>query len=284
METNEAQHPTDGELVQFSIKAFKGVEVGLGQADPGAVLAQKLEQQYPAHLILVQSGKFLHGYDKSAHVLNTLKKYKLKLVGTSGDPHMRIGFPVGNFKKRLWSLVDEFQTPYAISLGSKATGYTVYVSEQQVVNSSLLSAVSNQVVQEVINDLRMRGEVNQASAKQLLTNPDSSGFKLKSQAQDLDTHLLNDIIKMPRDLRTTYGENVRACMSRIMHGTFAYGMTDNKAARLHAISADVDLLKHYLAQASRLSNLKFAFEHRVGLAVELGRLVGGLIRSTKAQP
>lgn len=269
-------------MAKFSIKAFKGIEVGLGQADPGVVLAQKLEQQYPDHLVLVQAGKFLHGYDKTAHALNTLKNYRLQLVGTAADPHIRVGFPAGNFKKRLWSMVDEFQTPYVVSLGSKATGYTVYVSELQNVNSSLLLAVSDQILLEVITDLRQRGEVNKASAKQLLTHPDSSGFKLKSQAQDLDTQLLQDIIKMPRDLRATWGENVRACMARLMRSIFAYGLEGNKPALLHAISTEIDLLKYYLTQATRLKNLKFAFEHRVGLAVELGRLVGGLIRSNKA--
>ena len=86
---------------------------------------------------------------------------------------------------------------------------------------------------------------------------------------------------MPRDLRVTFGENIRVCMARIMHGIFAYGLAVQKSALLNKISADIDLLKHYLAQAARLKNLKFAFEHRVSLAVELGRLLGGVIRATK---
>jgi len=181
-------------------------------------------------------------------------------------------------------MADEFGIPYVVSLGTKAAGYSVFVSSQSGSQTSALSSVSDQLVQDVINDLKMRGEVNKTVAKQLLTNPDSSGFKLKSQAQDLDMQLLQDIIKMPRDLRVSYGENLRACMARIMRCIFSYGTDDNKAALLRAISADIDLLKHYLAQAPRLSNLKFAFDHRVGLAVELGRLVGGLIRSAKVQP
>lgn len=245
---------------------------------------QRNWRQHPGHLILVQSGKFLHGFDRTAYALNTLKQYKLKLIGTSADPHVRVGFPAGNFKRRLWSMVEEFGIPYAVSLGSQAAGYTVYVSSHSDGNASALSSVSDQIVQEVINDLKQRGEVNKSSAKQLLANPDTSGFKLKSQAQELDLQLLQDIIKMPRDIRVTYGENLRACMARIMRSIFAYGMEDNKPQLLKSISADVDLLKHYLAQAPRLSHLKFAFEHRVGLAVELGRLLGGLIRSVSVQP
>lgn len=284
MQPSSTQHPTNDELSQFSIRAFKGIEVGLGQADPLASMAQKLEEKYPAHLILIQAGKFLHGFDRTAYALNILKKYKLQMVGATSDPHIRVGFPAGNFKKRLWSMVEEFDIPYVVSLGNQATGYDIYVSSQRSGQASVLSSVSDQLIQEVITDLRQVGEVNKSAAQQLLANPDSSGFKLKSHAQDLDTQLLQDIIKMPRDLRVTYGENVRTCMSRLMPGIYAYGTATDKAGVLHSISTEVDLLKHYLTQAPKLSNLKFAFEHRVGLAVELGRLVGGLIRSAKVQP
>ncbi len=281
---SETQIPTTEETAQFSIRAYKGIEVGLGNADPVAAIAAKLEEQYPGHLILVQAGTFLHGYDRTAYTLATLKQYRLKLVGVATEPHIRVGFPAGNFKRRLWSMVQEFGIPYVVALGTQATGHTVYVSSQPGGNAQVLTAVSAQVIQEVIADLQQRGEVNKAAAKQLLTHPDASGFKLKSQAQDLDMHLLHDILKMPRDLRTTYGENLRDCMARILRGVFAYGLEGNKAALLNEISADIDLLKHYLAQAPRLSQLKLACEHRASLAVELGKLVGGLIRSVSVQP
>lgn len=277
----KTQHPTTDEQNQFRITSFKGIDVGLGQADPVASISATLEKKYPNHLILVQAGTFLHGYDKTAHALSVLKQYKVKLVGTSDAPHIRVGFPAGNFKKRLWSIVDEFSIPYVVALGSKEAGHTIYVSENALSNSPVLATISNEVVHQVIYDLQQRGEVNKVTTKQILANPDSSGFKLKSQAQELDMHLMQDIIKMPRDIRVTYGENLRVCMARIMHGIFAYGLEINKSALLGKISADVDLLKHYLAQAPRLSKLKFAFEHRVSLAVELGRLLGGVMRATK---
>ena len=55
--------PTSDELTKFSISAFKGIEAGLGHADPVAIIAQKYEEKYAGHLILVQSGNFLHGYE-----------------------------------------------------------------------------------------------------------------------------------------------------------------------------------------------------------------------------
>jgi hypothetical protein len=276
--------PTKEEMNELSISAFKGIEVGLGKADPLATAAAKLAEQYPQHLVMMQAGKFLHAFDKSAHVLSTLKGYQLKLIGSSEDPHLRVGFPAMNFKRRLWSVVQEFGIPYAVALGTQSSGYTVYVSDQGT-GSDLMASVSDEIVHQVIADLRQRGALNQAAAKKMLAEPDSVGFKMKSQAQALDTQLLQDIIKMPRDLRATYGENLRSCMARLMPAVFGYGLDSHKAELLQRISAEVDLLKHYLAQAPRLSKLKFAFEHRASLAVELGRLVGGLIRSsTKVTP
>jgi len=276
--------PTSDELREFSISAFKGIEAGLGQADPVATIAQKLEEKHAGHLILVQSGNFLHGYDRTAYALATLKKYKLKLVGAATEPHIRIGFPVGNFKRRLWTVVEEFGIPYVVALGNQADGHTIYVSNQPTGNNSVLESVSTKVIQEVIDDLKQRGEVNKAAATQLLSSPDAACFQLKAKAQDLDTQLLQDIIKLPRDLRATYGENLRACICRIMRGVMSYGLEDNKPQLLKSLSADIDLLKHYLAQAQRLGILALNFEHRAGLAVELGRLVGGLIRSQGARP
>lgn len=275
------QIPTTEEQTELAIRSYRGIELGLGQADPVAAISAKLEKAYPGHLILVQAGKFLHGYDRSAYALATLKRYQLKLVGTAEAPHLRVGFPAGNFKRRLWSIVADFGIPYAVALGTQATGHTIYVSSQPTGNAQILDTVSPQIVAQVIEDLRQRNEVNKAAAKELLTHPDTASFQLKSKAQALDTQLLQDIIKMPRELRATYGENLRDCMASIIRNIMAYGLEENKPALLRALSADIDCLKHYIAQAPQLSRLKLAFEHRAGLAVELGRLVGGLIRTQR---
>lgn len=278
------EKPSSDEITTHRITELKGIEAGLGQDDPIALISQKLEEQYPGHLILIQAGKFIHGYDRTAYALATLKAYKLKLVGTSGTPHLRIGFPAGNFRRRLWSMVEEFGIPYVVALGSLEAGRTIYVSEQPTGNTSVLESVSTTIITQVVNDLQQRGEVNKASAALLLGEPDSAAFQLKAKAQDLDMQVLQDIIKMPRDIRTTFGENLRICMSRILRGVMAYGLEDKKHLLLKSISADMDMLKHYFAQAQRLGTLKLNFESRAGLAVELGRIVGGLIKSTRGQP
>lgn len=275
--------PSGAERVQFSITAFKGIDLGLGRDDPAARIAAKLEEKYPNHLILVQHGKFLHGYDRTAHALRTLKGYKLQLVGAATEPHIRVGFPIGGHNRRLWPLAKDLGIPYVVSLGSKTEAREVFVSPNSSNRLNILAAVSDGIVAEVINDLQQRGEVNRASAAQLLASPETPVFKLKSHAQELDTMLMQDLIGMQRDLRQTYGENVRVCMARVTRSAFAYGYATDKIALLHGMSADVDMLKHYLAQALQLKHLKFSIEHRVGLAAELGKLIGGLLKSNEAK-
>lgn len=275
--------PTGAERVQFSIHAYKGIELGLGKDEPAARIAAKLETAYPDHLILIQTGTFLHGYNRTAHALHTLKGYKIQLVGTALEPHIRAGFPLGGYRRRLWPMVKDFGIPYVVSLGSKADGREVFVSENSPARANILAAVSATVVADTIHDLQQRDQVNRASAAKALATPETGVFKLKACAQDLDTLLLQDILAMPRDLRSTYGENVRACMSRVMNMVFKYGQAEDKLATLRTISADVDQLKHYLVQALKLRQLKFSTEHRVGLAVELGKLVGGLLKTAGAK-
>jgi hypothetical protein len=268
-------------LAKFAIKAVRGIDLGMGKDEPIARISKALEEKYPGHLILVQAGMFLHGYDRTAYALSMLKKYKLKLVGTAAAPHIRVGFPAGNFKQRLWPMVDEFGIPYVVALGTSATGRTHYVSDHVNTNVAVLGAVSDDIVATVIEDLRQRGEVLKAGTHQLLANPSGNDFKLKSFGRDLDDLVLGEIIKMSRDIRATYGESLRVCMARVMRSIFAYGQTLDKPAVLRDISTEIDLLKHYLEQAARLRQLKFSASG-AALAVELGRLTGGLQRAARA--
>lgn len=278
------QTPTTDESTAHAITSVRGIELGLGTDDPVAAIAAKLEVLHPGHLILVQAGTFLHGYDRTAYALANLKSYKLKLVGTADSPHLRIGFPAGNFKRRLWAIVADFGIPYVVALGTQTSGHTVHISAQPSGNTHVLDAISPQIVSQVIADLRQRNELNKAAARELLSHPDNSSFQLKTQTQSLDSQLLHDILKMPRDYRTTYGENLRACMGALLHAAMAYGLEDNKPALLRRMSADIDCLKHYLTQAPQHTPLKLNFEHRAACAVELGRLVGGLLRAQKVMP
>jgi len=270
-------------MSELNIKTIKGIEVGLGQEDALVEVSQKLEAQYQGHLILVQAGTFLHAYNKSAYALHVLKKYALKLKGPAKSPHLVAGFPVANFKQRLWDLSEEYHLPYVVALGTQEKGYELNIINHDHCNSSVLDSVSDDIVNQIIADLVRDKQLKTATTYQALSNPDTTDFMLKVKAQELDSTLLQDIIKLPRDIRATWGENVRETSQRIMRAIYLYGNADNKPQLLKQLSADIDLLKHYITQAQRLSRFNLAFEHRVVLIVELGRIAGGLLRS-KAMP
>lgn len=258
--------------------SIKGIEVAFTATDPHVEISEKLQAQYPHHLILVQAGTFLRAFNKSAYVLHTLKQYKLTLAGPANAPHLRIGFPVANYAKRLWPLVDEHNFSYIVASNDGVT------TCDATIPSNTLDTISDDIVNQVIADLITHKQLNTASAAKSLVNPSTQDFIFKTKAIEVDYQLLEDIIKLPRDIRVTWGENVRETMQRIMRNTYLYGNEDNKPQLLKQLSADVDLLQHYLRQAQALNRFKFAFEHRVGLVVELGRILGGLQRAQRATP
>lgn len=238
--------------------------------------ALQLQAKFPNHLVLIHSGSWLRAFNQSAYVLHKLKQFKLRLAGPIIKPHLIAGFPAANYKQKLWALTNEHQLAYVILKKDK----NLEISDEQP--SPVMSALPADIVDQVIQDLLAHKKLSAAATAKALTEPDTREFIFKTKACELDNQLLRDIIKLPRDLRVTWGENVRKTMQSIMRNTYLYGQADNKAKLLKLMSADIDLLKHYLCQAPTLSRLKIAFGHRVGLVVELGQLLGGLIRTQKA--
>ncbi len=259
-------------------KSITGIDIAFSADNPHVDIANTLQAAYPHHLVLVQAGTFLQAFNKSAYALHVLKQYKLRLAGPAKAPHICAGFPAANYKKRLWPLLDEHNLSYLVH---SAQGLEICDAPVQ---SIMLDTISDNIVHEVIADLISHKQLKTAAAAKALANPNTQEFIFKSKAEALDYQLQLDCLKLPRDLRTTWGENVRETMQRIMRNTYLYGNDDNKPQLLKQLSADIDLLSHYIRQAQTLNRFKLAFEHRVGLVVELGRILGGLQRAHKVQP
>lgn len=256
-------------------KAIKGIEISFSATDPHVEISEKLQAQYPQHLILVQAGNFMHAFNKSAYALHALKQYKIRLAGPAKKPHLLVGFPVANYKQRLWPIVEDHNISYLV-----VNKTDIELCESSA-PSNALDAISDDIVSQVIADLITSKQLKTATTAKALANPDTQDFIFKSKATALDTLLLQDMIKLPRDIRVTWGENVRQTMHSIMRNTYLYGNEDNKPQLLKQLSADVDLISHYIRQAQALNLFKIAFEHRVGLVVELGRILGGLQRAQR---
>jgi len=254
------------------------IQITFSTDDPHVEIAEKLQMQYPNHLILVQAGMFLQAFNKSAWALHVLKQYKIKLAGSPSAPHLRVGFPIADYKKRLWPLVDQQDYSYVVFTKQ---GFDIC---EAAVTSTALDAISNDIVNEVISDLINQKQLNVASTKKALTNPDTQPFIFKEKAIELDYILTQDLLGTSRDVRAIWGENVRCTMQSLMRNVYLYGNEDNKPQLIKQLSADIDLLKHYISQAKTLNRFKIAFEHRVGLVVELGRILGGLQRAQEVMP
>lgn len=254
------------------------IQIAFGEPDLKVEIANKLQEQYPHNLILVPAGTFLRAFNVSAYALHTLKGYKLKLAGPASNPHLAAGFPLANYKQRLWPIVEEHGISYIVA---HKAGLEFC---EATTPSMALIAIAPSVLQQVMNDMIENRKLNTAATKKALQNPQTQDFIFKTKAIELDSQLLQDCMKLPRDIRATWGENVRETMQRIMRNTFLYGNEDNKPNLLKQLSADVDLLRHYISEAQTLNRFKIAFEHRVGLVVELGRILGGLQRAQKVLP
>jgi hypothetical protein len=269
---------------EINIKSIRGIDIGLGESDQLVAISAKLEARYPGHLILIQKGTFLNAFNKSAYALHQLKNYKLKLSGPAAKPHLTAGFPVSNYRARLWSLVEKLAIPYVVAIGSQKAGFDLQILVTEDANTDAITSISDDIVGQVIEDLLKGRDLLKTSTAKKLANPQTETFLFKAEVIRLDDVLLQDLLRMPRDIRTTWGENLRVCMARLVERTFLYGNEDNKPQLLKLISADIDQLKHYIGQAQRLSRLSINFEHRVSLVVELGRLAGGLIRVHGERP
>jgi hypothetical protein len=274
-------NPTGDESNQHGIKSYRPAELGIEHFATGADFAAELERTYPACLILVQAGSFLHGFGRTAYAMHILKKYKLRVVGPAASPLLQAGFAVANHKRRLWGILNDFGIPYVVAIGSKAEGFTLYHSDKPHGDQQILMAATVEMVESAIADLVERKKFDAGKVVRLLKSPETASFQFKDKVQELDTTLIQAIAKMPRDLRCVLGENIRVCMFQIVRRTMAYGTARDKESVLLALSADIDQLKHYLTSAKKIGELKKSFDHLAGIAVEIGQLLGGLIAKNK---
>ena len=276
---NKNPLPDEDELSSHAITITKGeIVLALGkQTDTGLSIAIELEKQFPNHLVLIRAGEFLHAFNKSAYFLNRMKNYKLTIAGDELKPHIRAGFPVRNSKRRLWRIMQDFQVPFVVALGTKATGYKLFHSEKYTEKASMLNEIRDDIVDQVINDIGQESAVTRARAAQLLLKQDVT-FRLKQVAQDLYAHCINDLSRMPKDFRSSIGQNIHDAISRILRNVFLYSRSKNRGDLLSMLSGEIDLIKHLLTEAFRLKLFhEEKFNSRAGLAVELGKITGGLL-------
>lgn len=277
---NKNPVPDENEITSHAITMANGetiLALGNKPPDTGLSLAVELEKQFPNHLVLIRAGEFLHAFNKSAYFLNRMKNFKLTIAGDEFNPHIRAGFPVRNSKRRLWRIMQDFQVPFVVALGTKATGYKLFHSEKYTEKASILNEIQDDIVHQVIADLGQESAVTRARAAQLLLKQDVT-FRLKQVAQNLYSHCITDLSRMPKDYRSSIGKDIHDTISAILRNVFLYSRTKSRGDLLSLLSGEVDLIKHLLTEAFRLKLFhEEKFNFRAGLAVELGKITGGLL-------
>jgi len=274
--------PTEEELKEFGLTLRNGVELQLGKQDPLICIAERIAQRYPHHLVLIQSGGFLHAYNKSAYFLHKLKNYQLRLVGTDTHPAIRCGLPVSGHKRRLWRVCHEFGVPYLVALGTKGD-YRLHINNESV-KSSLMDEIPQDIVTKLIDDLSQTDRLRTARAVQILLKPEQVNFRLKQVGNELYQSLHRDLERFPTNHRYFVGRDAADCLSRLMRGIYSYAVSDNRAAILRQLSADVDLLKtiiQVIHQKQLIDAKKFGM--RMAVVIEMGNLVGGLMSKLSKQ-
>ena len=275
--------PTETELKEYGLTLRNGVELQLGKQDPLIKTAHQIAEKYPHHLILIQSGNFLHAYDKSAYFLHKLKNYILKVVGTDVHPSIRCGLPVAGHHRRLWKVCHDFGVPYLVALGTKGN-HQLHISNENV-TASLLDDIPNDIVAKLIDDLSQTDRLRTTRAVQLLLKPEQVTFRLKQVGNELYQKLHKDLASFPRNHRYFIGRDIADCLTRILQNIYSYALTDQRNQLLRQLSADTDLMKmliQTLFQKKIINAEKFNIKS--ALAIELGNLIGGLLTKNPPHP
>lgn len=283
-------NPTDVEQQEHILTLRNGVELGLGHEDPLKNIAAKLAKKFPHHLILVQAGSFLHAYSRSAYYLHKLRGYKLRIVGQETAPEIRCGLPVRGHKKSLWNACADYRVPFVVALGQKGD-FKLHISRADV-DSSLMDQIPEGMVQNLVEDLCQTDRLRTARAAQILLNPTQTTFRLKQVTAELYQKLHETIHRFPMDQRYFRGKDTAECMYRLMRLVHDYATSEQRSLVLRKISSESDLLKSLFqslhnkeprgGQKVQLINSR-QFGEWSALAVELGNLVGGLLRK-QTQP
>jgi len=272
----ETAAPTEDELREFGLTLRNGVDLQLGKQDPLIRIADRIARQYPHHLVLIQSGNFLHAYDKSAYFLHKLKNYQLKVVGTDVQPAIRCGLPVSGHKRRLWRACHDFGVPYLVALGAKGN-YQLHISNEAV-ESSLMDDIPEDIVSKLIDDLSQTDRLRTTKAVQFLLKPEQVTFRLKQVGNDLYKDLHGDLTRLPTNHRYFVGRDIADCLGRIVRATYAYAASENRGQLLKQLSADSDLMKMLIQSIYDFGLINpEKFSKRIAYVIELGNLVGGLL-------
>jgi hypothetical protein len=107
---------------------------------------------------------------------------------------------------------------------------------------------------------------------------------LKEKCKDMMKYAYQALRDIPRDYRYTLGADIRASMNQLLRLIVQCGKRYHKRSTLEDLDVELDALRSliHVAVENRVITVR-EFEHWSGLLNELGRMVGGWLRSVRAK-
>lgn len=110
-------------------------------------------------------------------------------------------------------------------------------------------------------------------------------FKLLQKVQDMMIYGYPLLNQFPKAVKFTLGQDIRNSMNEMLRLTIAEEKKKSKLATLEHLDVENEQLKHLLRIAMELKHLS---RHHYGVwetkLVEIGKMIGGLLKSVKGKP
>lgn len=110
-------------------------------------------------------------------------------------------------------------------------------------------------------------------------------FKLLQKVQDMMEYAYPALTQFPKAEKFSLAQDIRHCMNQVLELTITEDKKYIKNTTLEKMDIENEKLKIYIRLAMRLKYISFhTYEVWTAKLVEIGKMIGGLIKSVKIKP
>ena len=105
------------------------------------------------------------------------------------------------------------------------------------------------------------------------------------KVQDMMKYAYPILIQFPKTEKFSFGQDLRHCMNTVLELTITMTKKSSKQATLEKLDVENEKLKIYIRMAYKL---RYIDKHRYGVwtakAVEIGKMIGGMLKTVRSKP
>ena len=110
-------------------------------------------------------------------------------------------------------------------------------------------------------------------------------LKVLQKVQDMMEYAYPALAQFPKAEKFSLAQDIRHCMNQLLELTITEDKRQVKTTALEKLDVENEKLKIYVRLAMRLKLISFhTYEVWSGKLVEIGKMIGGLVKSVKARP